>query len=116
MSSDLELRAETILDELDKIIAELRGAPDRPDLDRFAERLQTRAMLLFDLTAPKPTRHLVEIPDHFVVAHWSRKADLTTICRCILGTLKYEPHASDTSELRRALESVIEGGFEGAAR
>src|SRR5262249_47340067 len=35
-------------------------------------------------------------------------ADVATICRCILGTLKYEPHAVDTAVLQRALEGVIE--------
>jgi hypothetical protein len=35
---------------------------------------------------------------------------------CILGTLKYEPHAADVTGLRRALEGVIERGRkEGAA-
>ena len=53
-------------------------------------------------------RFLVEIPDRFAVARWSRDADVATICRCILGTLKYEPHAVDTAVLRRALEGVIE--------
>jgi len=53
-------------------------------------------------------RFLVEIPDRFAVARWSRDADVATICRCILGTLKYEPYAVDTAVLRRALEGVIE--------
>ena len=47
-------------------------------------------------------RHLVEIPDRFAVARWSRDADVATIARCILGTLKYEPHAADVTVLRRA--------------
>jgi hypothetical protein len=54
-------------------------------------------------------RHFVEVPDSFAIARWPRDADVATICRCILGTLKYEPHAADTSVLRRALEGVIEG-------
>jgi hypothetical protein len=29
---------------------------------------------------------------------------------CILGTLKYEPHAGDTTALRRAQEGVIGSG------
>jgi hypothetical protein len=33
---------------------------------------------------------------------------VATICRCILGTLKYEPHSTDVTPLTRALESVIE--------
>jgi hypothetical protein len=55
-----------------------------------------------------PNRHLVEVPDRFAVARWSRDADVATIARCILGTLKYEPHAADTTALRHALEGVIE--------
>jgi hypothetical protein len=55
-----------------------------------------------------PNRFLVEIPDRFAVARWSRDADVATIARCVLGTLKYEPHAADTTVLRRALEGVIE--------
>jgi hypothetical protein len=53
-------------------------------------------------------RHLVEVPDSFAIARWPRDADVATIARCMLGTLKYEPHAVDTSVLRRALEGVIE--------
>ena len=53
-------------------------------------------------------RHLVEIPERFAVARWSRDADVATIARCILGTLKYEPHAADVTVLRCALESVIQ--------
>jgi hypothetical protein len=53
-------------------------------------------------------RHLIEVPDTFAIARWPRDADVATIARCILGTLKYEPHAADTTALRRALESVIE--------
>jgi hypothetical protein len=53
-------------------------------------------------------RHLVEVPDTFAIARWPRDADVATICRCILGTLKYEPHAADITVLRRALEGVIE--------
>jgi hypothetical protein len=53
-------------------------------------------------------RHLVEVPDSFAVARWSRDANVVTIARCILGTLKYEPHTADTTALQRALEGVIE--------
>jgi len=53
-------------------------------------------------------RHLVEVPDTFAIARWPRDADVATIARCILGTLKYEPHTADTTALRRALESVID--------
>jgi hypothetical protein len=52
-------------------------------------------------------RFLVEIPDRFAIARWSRDADVATICPCILGTLKYEPHTADTTVLRQALETVI---------
>ena len=54
-----------------------------------------------------PNRHLVEVPDTFAVARWSRDADVATIARCILGTLKYEPHTADVTVLRQALEGVI---------
>ena len=53
-------------------------------------------------------RHLVEVPDTFAIARWPRDADVATIARCILGTLKYEPHTADATALRRALESVID--------
>jgi hypothetical protein len=53
-------------------------------------------------------RHVVEVPDSFAIARWPRDADVPTIARCILGTLKYEPHAADTTVLRQALEGVIE--------
>jgi hypothetical protein len=52
-------------------------------------------------------RHMVEVPETFAIARWPRDADVATIARCILGTLKYEPHTADTTALRRALESVI---------
>ena len=52
-------------------------------------------------------RFLVESPDRFAIARWSRDADVATICRCILGTLKYEPHTADITVLRQALEGVI---------
>src|SRR5262249_47970859 len=56
-------------------------------------------------------RHYVEVPDTFAIARWRRDADIVTICRCILGTLKYEPHTTDTTALRDALEDVIEHEF-----
>ena len=52
-------------------------------------------------------RHLVEVPDSFAVARWSRNADVATIARCILATLKYELHTADAAALRQALEGVI---------
>jgi hypothetical protein len=53
-------------------------------------------------------RFLVEVPERFAVAPWPRDADVATIARCILGTLKYEPHTCDITTLRLALEGVIE--------
>ena len=55
-----------------------------------------------------PNRHVVEVPHRFAIARWPRDADVPTIARCILGTLKYEPHSADTTALPRALERVIE--------
>jgi hypothetical protein len=52
-------------------------------------------------------RHLVEVPDSFAIARWPRGAEVATIARCILGTLKYEPHTADITVLRQALEGVI---------
>jgi hypothetical protein len=57
-----------------------------------------------------PNRHLVEVPDCFAIARWPRDADVATIARCILGTLKYEPHTADTAALRQALETKNEVG------
>ena len=42
------------------------------------------------------------------IARWPCGADVATIARSILGTLKYKPHINDTTALRRALESVID--------
>jgi hypothetical protein len=58
---------------------------------------------------PNKNRFVVEVPDKFATARWSRDADIVTIARCMLATLKYEPHAADTVVLRRVLEGVIEG-------
>jgi hypothetical protein len=60
-------------------------------------------------------RHVVEVPDSFAIARWSRDADAKTIARCILGTLKHEPHTADITVLRRALEGVIEHEGKAAA-
>jgi hypothetical protein len=51
-------------------------------------------------------RHLVEIPNTFAIARWSRNAASAEIARCVLGTLKYEPHSADLTALKRALENV----------
>ena len=61
-------------------------------------------------------RHLVEVPDSFAIARWPRNADVATIARCILGTLKYEPHTADTTLLRCALERVIAETQPGGSR
>jgi hypothetical protein len=53
-------------------------------------------------------RHYVEVPDTFAIARWRRDADVVTIAKCIIATLKYEPHATDTTPLRDALEDLIE--------
>jgi hypothetical protein len=53
-----------------------------------------------------PNRCLVEIPDTFAVARWRRDAGTAEIARCILGTLKYEPHARDLTALRQALDAI----------
>jgi hypothetical protein len=45
-----------------------------------------------------PNRHLVEVTA-FAIARWPRDADIPAIARCILGTLKYEPHSADTTAL-----------------
>jgi hypothetical protein len=58
---------------------------------------------------PNKNRCVVEVPDKFAIARWSRDADVATIARSILGTLKYEPHTADVMVLRQALEGVIEG-------
>jgi len=50
--------------------------------------------------------YLVEMPDKFAVVRWPRDADVVTIARAILGTLKYEPHTADTTTLRSALERI----------
>ena len=41
-------------------------------------------------------RQLVELPDTFTIARWPRDADVATIARYILGTLKYEPHTAES--------------------
>ena len=80
------------------------------DADTLAKELLAWLLEVADQPMPNPNRCLVEIPDTFAVAHWPREAEVSTICRCILGTLKYEPHAADVTGLRRALEAVIERG------
>ena len=38
----------------------------------------------------------------------TQRRSLWEIARCILGTLKYEPHTADTAMLRRALDIIAE--------
>ena len=86
------------------------------DADTLAKELLAWLLEVADQPMPNPNRCLVEIPDTFAVARWPRDAEVAEIARCILGTLKYEPHTADTAMLRRALEGVIERGRkEGAA-
>ena len=80
--------------------------PGEIDLLRNEQAWRREAASLHTFT--DANRHLVEVPDSFAVARWPRGADVATIARCILGTLKYEPHTADTAALRRALEGVIE--------
>ena len=80
------------------------------DADTLAKELLAWLLEVADQPMPNPNRCLVEIPDTFAVAHWPREAEVAQIARCILGTLKYEPHLADTTALRRALEAVIERG------
>jgi hypothetical protein len=56
---------------------------------------------------PNKNRFVVEVPDKFATARWSRDADIVTIARCMLATLKYEPHTCDVTALRQVLEGVI---------
>ena len=77
------------------------------NVDALTGELIELALAVAKDPIPDPNRYIVEIPDRFAVARWSRDADVDTIARCILGTLKYEPHAADTTALRRALEGVI---------
>src|SRR5262249_57807977 len=79
--------------------------PAEIDLFRKEQAWRREAASLHTFT--DTNRHLVEVPDSFAVARWSRNADVATIARCILGTLKYEPHTADTAALRQALETVI---------
>ena len=71
--------------------------------DTLAKELLAWLLEVADQPMPNPNRCLVEIPDTFAVAHWPRDAEVAQIARCILGTLKYEPHTADTVMLRRAL-------------
>src|SRR5262245_49746328 len=67
------------------------------------EPVSGSAMSNNEHTFADTNRHLVEVPDSFAVARWSRNADVATIARCIVATLKYEPHTADITVLRQAL-------------
>jgi hypothetical protein len=97
--------------QLDRLLEQSadRAAIDPAEIDPLRKEQVWRREAASEHTFTDTNRHLVEVPDSFAVARWSRNADVVTICRCILGTLKYEPHAVDTAVLRRALEGVIEG-------
>src|ERR1700756_3692998 len=84
-----------------------RAAMDRRMVPQSQGPESGVAMSNNEHTFADTNRHLVEVPDSFAVARWSRDADVATIARCILGTLKYEPHTADITVLRQALESVI---------
>jgi hypothetical protein len=77
-------------------------------LKTFFGDAQTEEAALPEHKFKDTNRHLVEVPDSFAVARWPRDADVATIARCILGTLKYEPHVADIEVLRQALEDVVE--------
>lgn len=86
-----------------------RGIPHAA-MDRrmvLQEPVSGSAMSNNEHTFADRNRHLVEVPDSFAIARWPRDADVATIARCILATLKYEPHTADTTLLRQALEGVI---------
>ena len=78
------------------------------DADALAKELLAWLLEVADQPMPNPNRCLVEIPDTFAVARWPRDAEVAEIARCILGTLKYEPHTADTAMLRRALDIIAE--------
>lgn len=50
---------------------------------------------------------LSRFPDAFAIARWRCDDDAATIARCILATLRYEPHNADLTALKSALESAI---------
>jgi len=96
--------------QLDRLLEQNadRAAIDPAEIDLLRKEQAWRREAASLHTFTDTNRHLVEVPDSFAVARWSRNADVVTIARCILGTLTYEPHTADTAVLRRALEGVIE--------
>ena len=95
--------------QLDRLLEQNadRAAIDPPEIDLLRKEQDWRREAASEHTFTDTNRHLVEVPDSFAVARWSRNADVATIARCILATLKYEPHTADTAALRQALEIVI---------
>jgi len=95
--------------QLDRLLEQNadRAAIDPAQIDLLRKEQAWRREAASEHTFTDTNRHLVEVPDSFAVARWSRNADVATIARCILGTLKYEPHTADTAALRQALETVI---------
>jgi hypothetical protein len=83
------------------------AAIDPAEIDLLREEQAWRREAASEHTFTDTNRRLVEVPDSFAVARWSRNADVATIARCILATLRYEPHTADTAALRQALETVI---------
>jgi hypothetical protein len=77
------------------------------NVDALTGELIELALAVAKDPIPDPNRYIVEIPERFAVARWSRDADVATIARCIGATLRYEPHLADITVLRRALEDVI---------
>ena len=55
-----------------------------------------------------PPRLETNTEDSFATSRWPRDAEVPTIARCMLRTLKYEPHTADTTPLLRALETLID--------
>jgi hypothetical protein len=80
----------------------LRAAmqPDVPEAER--DRLIEEAARLSDEERKAATAEAA-----LVVARWRRDADVITVAKCILGTLKYEPHRHDIGPLIRALTHFI---------
>ena len=98
--------------QLDRLLEQNadRAAIDPAEIDLLRKEQAWRREAASLHTFRDTNRHLVEVPDRFAVARWPRDAEVAEIARCILGTLKYEPHLADTTALRRALEAVIERG------
>jgi hypothetical protein len=96
--------------QLDRLLEQNadRAAIDPAEIDDPLRKEQAwRREAASEHTFTDTNRHLVEVPDSFAVARWSRNADVATMARCILGTLKYEPHTCDVTALRRVLEGVM---------